>query len=58
MELNLSALKRIQRIEDNSLLPILKNLSLFEGVDDFVLTSIACGCQKETYASDTIIIAE
>ena len=58
MELNLNALKRMQGKEDNSLLPILKNIPLFEGINDLILASIASGCEKKTYEPGTIIIAE
>lgn len=58
MELNLNALKRMQGREDNSLLPTLKHIPLFEGIDDLLLASIASGCQKKIYEPGAIIIAE
>ncbi|MDD5198137.1 MAG: cyclic nucleotide-binding domain-containing protein [Candidatus Gracilibacteria bacterium] len=58
MKLNLSALKKMNIGRDNPYVPILQKLSLFEGVDSFLIDSLISQCPMQSFDRGDMILSE
>lgn len=58
MRLNLSAIKKMNITRDNSLVPILQKLSLFEGVDPILIDSLVSECPTQSFDIGDTVLSE
>ncbi|HBB27558.1 TPA: hypothetical protein DCZ36_03635 [Candidatus Gracilibacteria bacterium] len=58
MRLNLSAIKKMNIVRDNSLVPILQKLSLFEGVDPLLIDSLVSECPTQSFDRGDTVLSE